>query len=312
MPSRTGKCTNYTKCTIAYRNQPITVEGDFVCPECGQPLHEIGAAKKATPKQMPLIVGSLAILLVLLLVLFLARRQAKQVSAPTPAVAAEAVPAPTEPRPAPPLSTTEPATTTPPGIAATSPATAPAPATAASPSEPPPAEPAPAESAEPVVLEQTVNLDLKSAENQEIKREVLKRIEVMPKLTDTEKDKLYAHVERARGMGKVITIPFASAQTTLSAQNINQLKAATQAPQIVKMVGDPTVVFVVLGFADKQGNAAANLKISTTRAESAVQALRDKCGFLNVMHPVGMGGSELFDTGDRARNRVVEVWAVLP
>jgi hypothetical protein len=30
------------------------------------------------------------------------------------------------------------------------------------------------------------------------------------------------------------------------------------------------------------------------------------------MHSVGMGGSELFDAGDQARNRVVEVWAVLP
>ena len=48
------------------------------------------------------------------------------------------------------------------------------------------------------------------------------------------------------------------------------------------------------------------------RAESAMQALRDTCGFLNIMHPVAMGGSQLFDTGDHARNRVVEVWAVLP
>src|SRR5688572_32834105 len=134
----------------------------------------------------------------------------------------------------------------------------------------------------------------------------------MPRLSESEKDKLYASVERARGMGRIITIPFASGQTHLSAQNIAELKAATQSPQVTKMVSDPTVVFVILGYADKKGQLAANEKISTARAESAMQALREKCGFVNVMHAVGMGGSELFDSGDRAKNRVVEVWAVLP
>jgi outer membrane protein OmpA-like peptidoglycan-associated protein len=311
MPSRTGKCTNYTKCTIAYRNQPIPVSGDFVCPECGQPLHEIGQAKKPAPKLVPIIAGGAALLIALIIIFSIARRPSKPLKQPTVIVTPETAPATPEQAPPSTVPLPEPATAP---IAGTP--TTPLPVTP-SPAPLPPPEPAPpdtsvAEVAQPVVLEQNVNVDPKSAENQEIKREVLKRVERMPKLSDSEKDKLYAHVERARGMGKVITIPFASSQTTLSAQNIDQLKAATQSPQIVKMVSDPEVVFVILGFADKQGNPAANLKISTNRAESAMQALRDKCGFLNVMHPVGMGGSELFDTGDRARNRVVEVWAVLP
>lgn len=308
MPSRTGKCTNYTKCTIAYRNQPLDVSGDFVCPECGQPLHEIGQAKKAAPKQVPMIAGGVVLLIVLVSVFFIARRPSKHSEQPTVMATPESVPA--TPEPAPPSTTPLPEPATPP-IAATP--TTPPP-TPLPPAEPPPPETSVAEVAQPVVLEQSVNVDPKSAENQEIKREVLKRIEKIPepKLSEADKDKLYAHVERARGMGKVITIPFASSQTTLSAQNIGQLKAATQSPQIAKMVSDPTVVFVILGFADKQGNADVNLKISNNRAESAMQALRDKCGLLNVMHPVGMGGSDLFDTGDRARNRVVEVWAVLP
>jgi outer membrane protein OmpA-like peptidoglycan-associated protein len=303
MAERTGKCVNYTKCTVAYRNQPISVAGDFVCPECGQPLHEIKGETERR-KLNPMVAGGAALaILVLGIVLFVATRPGKMPPQTTTVPSQEA--AATTPEPEPPIAAAPPATPgTPPATATPAPTVA---ETTPTPDEPPNAEPA-----QPVVLEKEVNVDPQSAENKEIKQEVLKRIEVMPKLTDAEKDKLYAHVDRARGMGRVITIPFASGQTTLSAQKIAQLKAATQAPQIVQMVSDPTVVFVILGFADKQGSAAASLRISTNRAESAVQALRDKCGFLNVMHPVGMGGSELFDTGDRARNRVVEVWAVLP
>jgi outer membrane protein OmpA-like peptidoglycan-associated protein len=304
MAERTGKCVNYTKCTIAYRNQPISVDGDFVCPECGQPLHEI-KGETARRKLNPMVAGGAALaLLVLGIILFAVTRPGK--TQPQAATVPSQEAAPTTPEPEPPIAALPPAT---PG---TPPATATAAPTVAE-TTPTPAEPPNAEPAQPVVVEKEVNVDPQSAENKEIKQEVLKRIEAMPKpLTDAEKDKLYAHVDRARGMGRVITIPFGSAQTTLSAQNVAQLKAATQAPQIVTMVSDPTVVFVILGFADKQGDYAKNLEISRRRAASAMQALRDKCGFLNVMHPVGMGGSELFDTGDHARNRVVEVWAVLP
>ena len=49
-----------------------------------------------------------------------------------------------------------------------------------------------------------------------------------------------------------------------------------------------------------------------TRAESVLEAMRDKCGVNNVMHSVAMGGSTLLDANNLERNRVVEVWAVLP
>jgi len=316
MANRTGKCTNYTKCTTAYRNQPISVPGNFICPECGQPLQEV-SAKSPLQAKLPLIIGAGVGLLVLIgVIVFLTTRHSKE---PAPTVASTqpaSTPSTTEPSPAP-GPAPEPAP--PPVVASTSPSTTPPATTGTTPASTTPPEPPlpatpepPAEPAQPVVVEQTVNVDPENAGNQETKKEVLKRIDAMPKLSDSEKDKLYASVERARGMGRIITIPFGSGQTTLSTQNIAELKTATQSPQVAKMVSDPTVVFVILGYADKKGQLAANEKISTQRADSAMQALRDKCGFLNVMHAVGMGGSELFDSGDRAKNRVVEVWAVLP
>jgi len=90
------------------------------------------------------------------------------------------------------------------------------------------------------------------------------------------------------------------------------MKAQLQEPETGKMLDDPTVVIVILGYADKQGNDQTNLQISTGRAQSVMEALRDQCGVQNVMHVVPMGGTDLLDPRQLAKNRVVEIWAVSP
>ena len=172
----------------------------------------------------------------------------------------------------------------------------------------------PEEPAAPAAVEpaKTVNISAESEENRLVKAEVLDRIDVMPKLSDDEKDKLYVQVERARGMGKLITIPFKSGKRALSQADIGAIKTSLALPQFDKFISDPTVVFVVLGFADKAGDPGTNLALSRERAEAVVSALKNQCGVLNVTHSVGMGGSEIFGTANLDKNRVVEVWAVLP
>ena len=76
--------------------------------------------------------------------------------------------------------------------------------------------------------------------------------------------------------------------------------------------GDPTAVFVILGFADPKGDPKKNITISQTRAESVLKAMRDKCDVKNIMHPVPMGGSKLLDAQNLEKNRIVEIWVVLP
>lgn len=147
---------------------------------------------------------------------------------------------------------------------------------------------------------------------QEVRGEVLKRIDLMPDLKPEDKDKLYAQVDRARAMGLIIQIPFGSGESALSAASTEKLKKATSVESVRKLVDDPTVVFVVLGYADTKGNETANFKVSKSRADSAIKVLEEKCGFNNVMHAVGMGGSDFFDTKQAEKNRLVEVWAVLP
>ena len=157
-----------------------------------------------------------------------------------------------------------------------------------------------------------VNMDAADAENRLVKAEVLARIDVMPRLTPEEKDKLYVQVERARGMGKIVTIPFSTGKVTVGPAEVAALEEKLKLPQIQKFAEDPTVVFVVLGFADKKGDDKKNLAISLQRADSVVKTLKDRGAIMNVTHAVGMGSSDMFDAKDLDKNRVVEVWAVLP
>jgi outer membrane protein OmpA-like peptidoglycan-associated protein len=157
-----------------------------------------------------------------------------------------------------------------------------------------------------------INLDLQDASNARVKEEVLQRIDLMPGVSAANKDKLYASVDHARGMGRVLTIPFEKGASVVKANDIERIKQQVQAPRIKPLIDDPTVVFVVLGYADQKGNDKTNTEISLSRARSVMDALRDKCGFQNVMHSVAMGGSTLFSAQEAEKNRVVEIWAVLP
>jgi outer membrane protein OmpA-like peptidoglycan-associated protein len=157
-----------------------------------------------------------------------------------------------------------------------------------------------------------VNMDAGNSENRLVKSEVLARIDLMPRLTPEEKDKLYVQVERARGMGKIVAIPFATGKVTVGASEVASLEEKLKLPQLQKFAEDPTVVFVVLGFADKKGDEKKNLAISLQRADSVVKVLKERCSIMNVIHAVGMGSSDMFDAKDLDKNRVVEVWAVLP
>jgi outer membrane protein OmpA-like peptidoglycan-associated protein len=157
-----------------------------------------------------------------------------------------------------------------------------------------------------------VNMDAADVENKLVKAEVLARIDVMPRLAPDEKDKLYVQVERARGMGRIVTIPFATGKVSVGPGELAALEEKLELPQIQKFAEDPTVVFVVLGFADKKGDEKKNLAISLQRADGVVKSLKERCGIMNVIHAVGMGSSDIFDANDLGKNRVVEVWAVLP
>lgn len=65
MAARQGRCTNFGNCDVANQQKivPVPQGADFVCPECGRELTEIGIVKGGSNK--PLIAGALLLLLLL-------------------------------------------------------------------------------------------------------------------------------------------------------------------------------------------------------------------------------------------------------
>jgi outer membrane protein OmpA-like peptidoglycan-associated protein len=285
MAQRVGKCTNYSGCKLAYRNEKITVvTKDFRCPECGSPLEPVGP-KKGTPYTMYVFIGVGAVLLFAVGAIIWTLT-----NSPRPhVVLVQESPAPVA------SPTATPATPTPTAVAAVTE------------TPPPTAEP----TATPVPSVGTLNFDTANPEIAAVRREILRRIERSP-YPQAQKDRAYELVDKAHGLGRLFTVSFETSVTKLPPQEIGLAQSTISQPQIKKVLEDPAVVLVILGFADRQGDDVKNQQLSQGRAQATLEMLRDKCGVLNVMYPIAMGGTDIFDAKEFSKNRIVEVWAVLP
>lgn len=270
-----GRCTNKLRCSLALNREAVFVPLDGRCPECGQPL-EVGSMSRSRLKLVPLLlgIGLLAAGGYYLKTKFLDAPSAAAPGARTAAAGGRKVDRPD---------------------------TGPLPANVTA-SDPDPQGGA--------VDKPTFNLEDEA--NAQARRDVLSRIEMMPNLTPGQKSKLTTSVDRARQMGCIFIIPFETGKKTLGPRETDILARGFQSAGIQRLMEDPTLVFVVLGYADKQGDAASSLKASVDRAQSVLTAMKERCGAQNVMYAVGMGGSKMFDARQAAKNRVVEIWAVFP
>jgi outer membrane protein OmpA-like peptidoglycan-associated protein len=151
-----------------------------------------------------------------------------------------------------------------------------------------------------------------AAEEAEVRKEVLARIDLLKELSQKERDYLYAQVDRARGFTKLAIIPFPSGKSRPEQFQVDHLLTYLQKPEYQKLYEDPTVVFVVAGYADKQGNEGQNLEISKQRAQAVAKILETQAKIANTIRAVGMGGSEFFGHGTPDKNRVVEIWLAAP
>jgi len=274
----TAKCMNHSGCLKAYRGEIITLDSNapLICPECGKPLTPVSGGSGQVAKLAAIGVG----VLVLAVGAFLGVRHFTKTggttgtdSGPTPEPSSTPVVSTTSPTPEP----------TSPGPGATP--------------EPPPAA--------PIATDEPAS-DL-------VKKEVLARIDKMPGLTPEKKDRLYNSVQRAREMRKIVEIRFASGQTDIPANFSSEVKKLLETEDVQKKFRDDlTAVFVVLGFADSKGNEQSNLRVSEARAKSVVKFMENNCGIKNVTHDVAMGSTTLVDKSNNAKNRVAEIWAVLP
>jgi len=285
MAQRIGKCTNYSGCKLAYRNEKITVvTKDFRCPECGSPLESLGPKRTVSPILVLSIGVATVLILAIAAILWTLSNSPKRVTevvelTPTPTPSPTATPAPT---------------------ATPTPTLTPTPA------------PTPSQVQTPGPTNTPENLDLTGAEFDDVKKEIIKRIEIQPTATQAQKDRAYSIIDKAKGMGRIVLIKFDSANSNLRPQDVADVLAQVADPKVQKRLEDPTLVLVILGYADLQGNDQNNIELSRRRAQTVLDILRDKGGVANLMYPIPMGGSDLFDKREFSKNRVVEVWAVRP
>jgi len=272
-----AKCMNHSGCLKAYRGETITLDSGapLICPECGKPLTPVGGGGAQAAKIGALAVGVLVVATgAFFAVKMFTHRGGSGDATPSP-------------------------DSTPPAVVSTSPTPEPPPSVPGpvTPPEPPPA--APIATDEPA--------------SDAVKKEVLSRIDKIPGLTPEKKDRLYNNVQRAKEMRKIVEIRFASGQTDIPANFQAEVQRLLDTDEVRKKFRDDiSAVFVVLGFADSKGTEQSNLRVSDARAKSVVKFMETRCGIKNVMHDVAMGSTTLVDKNNAAKNRVAEIWAVLP
>jgi outer membrane protein OmpA-like peptidoglycan-associated protein len=185
------------------------------------------------------------------------------------------------------------------------------PGTKATPSETPPAD-IPQTSADNSSGEVEAPAALTKPQVDATREDVLKRINAMPRFTGDEKKRLSEKMETARSMDRLLVIRFDTGQTSLSRAALDDLDKRIKSKDVQDKISDPTVVFVVAGYADTAGDPKANLALSQERADNVTKILRDRTKLLNVIHSVGMGSTDLLDGKRADQNRAVEIWAVEP
>jgi outer membrane protein OmpA-like peptidoglycan-associated protein len=347
MKPQFGVCKNKVGCSFAYTGEKIPVPADSKCPECGQPL-AVDASKQSGAK----VLVALGLLLLLILIgggvaLFAFKDQIFHLAFNKQESNQKIVEAQGEDK----LPSSTPAqgqeASLPPS---NSPSNAPTPESSSNsedkvviaPIETPLPTPSPTaeQDKRKVVAEPTAtavvraenvtaprtDADASSATGAEIqppatltksqvdatREDVLKRINAMPKFSEEEKKRLGEKMQTARSMERLLVARFDTGQTALSRAAFDDLLKRFKSPGIEDKVSDPTVVFVVAGYADAAGDPKTNLQISQQRADNVTKALKEKTNLLNVIHSVGMGSTDLLDGKRPDQNRAVEIWAVAP
>jgi outer membrane protein OmpA-like peptidoglycan-associated protein len=348
MKPQFGVCKNKVGCSFAYTGEKIPVPADSKCPECGQPL-VVDSSKGGGAKI--LIVLGLFLILILIgggLALFAFKDQifhlafnksdSKVVEGQGEDVVVNPSPTETPGAAATPASSPSNASTPDPSLTSdnkglVAPTETPAPQSSPTIDQDKrkaivQATPTPVIQTENSPNQNPARTDsdnspgaggeiqppatLTKSEVDATREDVLKRINAMPRFTTVEKKRLGEKMETARSMDRLLVIRFDTGQTTLSRAAADDLTKRFKSKEVEDKVSDPTVVFVIAGYADAAGDPKSNLQISQQRADNVTKALKDKTSLLNVIHSVGMGSTALLDGKRPDQNRAVEIWAVAP
>jgi outer membrane protein OmpA-like peptidoglycan-associated protein len=327
--AQTGKCSNRVGCTLAYTGQEIRFEGSPVCPECGQPLTGV-TTSKSSGKIWLLILIPIVLLAMAGVGFYLVERltsnDSKTNASASATVSATATTSATVAATATPATTVASATPTPTPAATETPANNQGnpPNGQGSPQGSPNGQGSPNANGSPQPSGsvsggnnsgQAVNTkptQLSAAEIAATKQEVLTRISAMPGMSASEKSKLTDKVETAKSMKRLTVINFGTGSAELPRPAVDQLVTLFKSQDIQEEMSDPTLVFIVAGYADTSGDPAGNIRLSEARAQAVSNVMSTNAGVNNLIRTVGMGGTELLGNRRPDQNRAVEIWAVLP
>jgi outer membrane protein OmpA-like peptidoglycan-associated protein len=342
MKPQFGVCKNKVGCSFAYTGEKIPIPADSKCPECGQPL-VVDASKQGGAKI--LIALGLVLLLVLLgggAALYAFKDQIFHLAFNKQDSNSKIIegqgddksvrPSPSEDQGSSGTQSNSPTAGSTPDSSSNNDEKVVVQPTEAPSSQPSPtaerkvvveATPAPqSENATPNQSPAHSDSDaggeiqppaaLTKSEVDATREDVMKRINAMPRFTAEEKKRLGEKMETARSMDRLLVIRFLTGQSSLSRAAADDLTKRFKSTEVQEKVSDPTIVFVVAGYADAAGDPKSNLQISQQRADNVTKALKDKTNLLNVIHSVGMGSTDLLDGKRPDQNRAVEIWAVAP
>lgn len=177
---------------------------------------------------------------------------------------------------------------------------------------PAPAGPQPIPTTDKPAVVAVPNYDVKDETNAKIRQDVLDRVDRLPNLTTEQRNKLYASVDRARGMGCVLVVPFLENKRVLAEPERKVLVNGIRGEAVQKLVDDSTLVFVIIGYANEGTDSAAQEKLAAERAESVLSTIRDQAGVTNTMYAAGMGAPDVKLKAAPGAGRVAEIWAVFP
>ena len=346
MKAQFGVCKNKVGCSLAYTGEKVPLPPDLKCPECGQAL----VVEKSKGGGSKAILAVLVVLLLVLgtgVVALLFKDKIADLVFHKPATVQQ-LPSPSQEdsgiRPIQSPDQSSPASNPPPNTSSPNPlpttddkgarvATQPPPPqsdetlqdkpqtpsdrnqpslSAAPSSDKTSQTPAESEPPAPGGGELQPPISLSKSDVDATREDVLKRINAMPRFTAEEKKRLTEKMQMARSMDRLVVIRFDTGQTVLGRSAMDDLIKRFKSKEMQDKISDPTVVFVVAGYADAAGDPKKNLQISQQRADNVTRILKERTNLLNVVHSVGMGSTDLLDSKRADQNRAVEIWTVAP
>jgi len=346
MKSQFGVCKNKVGCSLAYTGEKVRLPSDLKCPECGQAL-VVEKSKGGGSKALLTVLLLLLFVLGAGVVALVFKDKIADLVFHKP-VTVQQLPSPSQEdsgiRPIQSPDQSSPASNPPPNTSSPNPlpitddkgarvATQPPPPQSdetlqdkpqtpsdrnqPSPSAAPSSDktsqtPAESEPPAPGGGELQPPISLSKGDVDATREDVLKRINAMPRFTAEEKKRLTEKMQMARSMDRLVVIRFDTGQTVLGRSAMDDLIKRFKSKEMQDKISDPTVVFVVAGYADAAGDPKKNLQISQQRADNVTRILKERTNLLNVVHSVGMGSTDLLDSKRADQNRAVEIWTVAP